>query len=375
MKTLKAFKYRIYPNPSQKKLLEKQFGAVRFVYNTFLRRHIEHYEQTGKGIGFYEQCKELTLLKNQPEYVWLKESNSQSLQYALKSLDVAYNNFFNKRAKFPSFKKKRSRQSFKVPQNFSVEGDTLKLPKIGKIPIVLSRSIQGETTNVTISMTPAGHYFASFQCEVNLPDPEYFGDTIGVDFGLKDFVTDSNGMKVEHPKTLKRSLKSMKRLQKQVSKKKKGSHNRAKAVKRLAVKHEQVANQRNDFLHKLSHKMVVENQAVILEDLSLKNMVKNHCLAQALSDSGWSEFVRQLEYKGKWYGCSVHHVDRWFPSSKRCHKCGWINESLTLKDRHWQCAECKTTHDRDHNAAQNILLFGRVGHTQTSASKTLGESV
>ncbi len=362
METIKTFKYRIYPNKEQKVALEKQFGTVRFVFNHFLKRRIDHFAQVNKGLTYHDTAKELTLLKKQAEYAWLKEVNSQSLQFALKSLDTAYDNFFQKRANFPKFKKKRNKQSFKVPQHFTIEGNNLKLPKMGNVQLVLHRPLQGKSVSVTISKASSGKYFASVQCEVTIENPEYSGASIGCDFGLKDFVTDSNGTKIVHPKMLKRSLKTIKDLQKSVSRKKKGSANRAKAIKRLANKHEKVNNQRNDFQHKLSYQMVVENQAIILEDLSLQNMIKNHCLAQALSDSGWAEFVRKLEYKGKWYGCNIVKINRWFPSSKRCHKCNWINESLTLADRTWQCLQCETIHDRDHNAAQNILIFGKAGH-------------
>lgn len=365
METLKAFKYRIYPSQCQKEAFDKHFGCVRFVYNHFLRQRIDTFAETGNGLSYSQNAKALTLLKNDPDFVWLKEVNAQSLQQSLRHLDVAYNNFFNKRSGFPAFKKKRNKQSFKVPQDFIIKNGMLNVPKIKGIKIKLHRELEGNPLSVTISRTSSGKYFASFQCKVEIVEPVKSGKTIGVDFGLKDFVTTSEGNKVKHPKILRQSLKSIKRLQKQVSRKVKGSSNRSKAIKRLASKHEKVVNQRNDFLHKLSRKMVDDNQAIILEDLAVKNMIKNHKLALSLSDSGWSDFVRQLEYKGKWHGCDIHRIDRWFPSSKRCHKCGWINESLTLKDRKWTC---KNGHllDRDHNAALNILAFSTKGHLETS---------
>jgi putative transposase len=372
MKTIKSFKYRIYPNQKQKDALEKHFGCVRFVYNTFLRKRIDTYAETKQGLTYHETAKSLTELKNNPDFVWLKEVNSQSLQYALRTLDTAYSNFFNKRSKFPKFKKKRNKQSFKVPQNYKLNDDLLTLPKIQNIKIKQHRELEGTPISVTISKTSSGKYYASFQCNTEIPEPEYTGSQVGVDFGLKDFVTTSDHLKIKHPKHLRKSLKSIKRLQRKVSRKVKGSNNRSKAIKALASKHEKVANQRFDFLHKLSHQMINENQVIVLEDLSLKNMVKNHRLALSLSDSGWSEFVRQLEYKGDWYGCHVRKVDRFFPSSKRCHKCGWINESLALKDRKWICLECGTTHDRDFNASINILNFGTDGKSETL---TPGKSV
>ncbi len=365
MEAQKAFKYRIYPNKIQTEALAKQFGCARFVFNYFLKRRIDSFAQTGAGLSYYDTAKELTVLKKLPEYVWLKEANSQSLQSALKNLDLAYGNFFQKRAKYPKFKKKHNKQSFKVPQFFKLEGNRLTLPKMDSFLLVMHRPLEGEPINLTISKASSGKYFASFQCKTNISEPQYSGKTIGCDFGLKDFVTDSNGIKTQHPKPLKRSQEALKRLQKNAFRKKKGSANRAKAIRRVAKKHEKITSQRNDFSHKLSRTMVNDNQVIILEDLSLKNMVKNHCLAQALSDSGWSEFVRQLEYKGAWYGCKIVKIDRWQPSSKRCHKCGWINDLLALADREWQCLGCKSTHDRDYNAARNILIFGRAGHAQT----------
>lgn len=220
METIKAFKYRIYPNKEQKIALEKQFGTVRFVFNHFLRRRIDYFAQVSKGLTYHDTAKELTLLKKQAEYTWLKEANSQSLQFALKSLDIAYDNFFQKRAKFPKFKKKLNRQSFKVPQHFTIEGNNLKLPKMGNLRLVLHRPLEGKSVSVTISKASSGKYFVSVQCEVTIEDPEYSGSSIGCDFGLKDFLTDSNGNKIAHPKILKRSLKAIKGLQKSVSRKK-----------------------------------------------------------------------------------------------------------------------------------------------------------
>ena len=367
METIKSFKYRIYPNQTQKLALEKNFGCVRFVYNHFLRQRIDHYAETGKSLNYHETSAFLTQLKNNPEFVWLKEVNSQSLQFALRTLDTAYGNFFKKRAEFPKFKKRRNKQSFKVPQHFKLVDNQLDIPKLKGLSIIQHRKLEGQAISVTISKMPSGKYFASFQCKIEMEEPNYTGETIGVDFGLKDFVTTSDNLKIKHPKFLRKSLSAVKRLQRNVSRKKKGSANRAKAIQKLSRKHEKVTSQRNDFLHKLSRKMIDENQAIIIEDLALKNMVKNHKLALSLSDSGWSEFVRQLEYKGKWYGCDIAKVNRWFPSSKRCNQCGWINESLTLKDRKWTCLGCNTTLDRDHNASLNILKFNTVGQTEIHA--------
>jgi len=371
MKINKAFKYRIYPNSEQQEILAKHFGCTRFVYNFFLRQRIDYYvenkDNQKKGLTFHDTALRLTQLKKKAEFEWLRDVNSQSLQGALRDLDIAYNNFFNKRAKFPKFKKKHRKQSFTVPQHWSIQGNTLNIPKCTGLKIVLHRETEGTPKSVTISMTPSGKYFASILCEVDMPEPTHTGGEIGIDFGVKSFIVTSDAEVIEPPKFLRKSERQLKRLQKRVSKKQKGSNSRRKAIHRLAVKHEKVSNQRSDFLHKLSRELVGENQAIHIESLAIRNMVKNHCLAKSITDAGWSAFVNMLEYKGKWYGCHIHKADRFFPSSKRCHICGFINENLTLKDREWECPECNAIHNRDLNAAINILNFSRVGTTQTQA--------
>ena len=372
MKVNKAYKYRIYPNKDQKEMFAKHFGCNRFVYNYFLRKRIdwyaEHKDDTKKGLNYCDTSAMLTQLKKQEEFSWLIEVSSQSLQTSLRNLDRAYNNFFNKRAKFPKFKKRRYAQSFTIPQYWFIKQGKLDIPKCRGIKITLHRAIEGKMKSVTISRTSSGRYFASIVCEVEIPEPEYRGSEIGIDFGLKTFITTSDNKKISNPKYLRKSEKRLKRLQRSVSRKVKGSNSRQKAIHKLVVQHEKVSNQRRDFLHKTSRKLVSENQAIHIEDLAIRNMMKNHRLAKSISDAGWSTFVNMLEYKGKWYGCHIHKLDRFFPSSKRCHKCGFINDNLTLKDRDWQCPECDVIHDRDLNAAINILTFSRVGTTQTQAS-------
>ena len=368
MKINKAYKFRIYPNGDQRQFLAQSFGCARFVYNYFLRQRIDYYANTGKGLTYHNNALAMTQLKKLPEFEWLNNINSQSLQQALRNLDVAYNNFFNKRAEFPMFKKKKNQQSFQVPQHFSIKDNMLDIPKCKGIKIKLHREIQGIIKSITISKTPSGKYFASVLVEMDIADPVYSGNEIGIDYGVKSFITCSNGESVDNPKHTKKHEKRNKRLQKRVSRKVKGSNNRKKAIKRLAKKHEKVTNQRQDFLHKLSKKLISENQAIFIENLAISNMVKNHCLAKSISDTGWNTFVNMLKYKGQWYGCHIYEIDRWFPSSKRCHKCGYINDNLTLKDREWQCPECNTNHDRDINASINILTFGRAGIARTSRS-------
>ena len=367
----KAFKFRIYPNRVQREIFAKHFGCVRFVYNHFLRQRIDYYEENKhsekKGLNYHDTARALTQMKKDPEFEWLNAVNSQSLQQSLRDLDVAYNNFFNKRAKFPKFKKKRSKQSFSVPQNWSVSEGKLNIPKCPPIKIVLHRRIEGTMKSVTISRTPAGRYYASILCEVDIPAPVFSGGEVGIDYGVKAFVTTSEAELIQSPNYLRKAETKLKRLQRLVSRKTKGSSNRRKAIMRLAGQHEKVSNQRQDFLHKTSRQLVRENQAIFIESLAIKNMIRNHRLAKSISDSGWHKFVNMLKYKGQWYGCSIHEIDRFFPSSKRCHRCGYINESLKLSDRFWNCPECDSNNDRDVNAAINILTFGRAGTARIDA--------
>ena len=211
-------------------------------------------------------------------------------------------------------------------------------------------------------------YFASILCEIDISEPIFEGSEIGIDYGIKAFITTSEGETIELPKYLRQSEQKLKKLQRSLSKKQPSAKNRYKAQKQLARQHEKITNQRQDFLHKTSKQLASDNQAIYIESLAIRNMVKNHCLAKSISDSGWNTFVNMLKYKGQWYGCRIIEIDRFFPSSKRCHICGHINDNLALKDRFWLCPECKTDHDRDVNAAINILTFGRAGIAQTSRS-------
>lgn len=361
-----TYKFRLYPNKEQETALSRQFGACRFVYNRFLRERIDyhaaHKDSDGKkGLTFVDTCRMLTELKKDPELAWLREPNAQSLQQSLGDLDRAYNAFFNRNAKFPRFKSRRSRQAFRIPQYFRIESDKLVLPKVSPIRMVVHRPIQGEPRHVTISRTPTGKFFAAIMCLVDIPDPVHFGGEIGIDLGLKSFLTASNGEKIEHPRHLLKATKRLARLQRKMSRKKPGSSGKEKARRAVALQHEKVANRRADFLHKMSSRLVRENQTIHAESLNVKGMLSNHRLARRIFDSGWAEFLRQLDYKGQWAGGCLDQVDRFYPSSKRCHVCGRINEKLRLSDRTWTCDGCRTLHDRDHNAAINILNFSRVG--------------
>lgn len=359
----RAYKFRLYPTAEQERVLARQFGASRFVYNHFLRARIDYYlankDGAKKGLTYHDTALMLTQLKQQPEYEWLKEANAQALQQALRDLDNAYRNFFDHRARFPRFKRKHDRQSFRVPQGFRVQDNRLVIPKVSPIKMVIHRPIEGTMKHVTVSRTKTGHYYASILCEVEMPEPEYQGGEIGIDLGLKSFLATSEGETVNSPKYLRKAERRLKRLQRRLSRRKKGSKGREKTRRQVARQHEKVANQRSDFLHKLSRRLVDENQAIHAESLNVKGMLANHRLAKSIADSGWGEFVRQLSYKGEWYGCRLVQIDRFFPSSRRCAACGFINQELRLSDREWACPACGVIHDRDHNAAVNILLVGR----------------
>lgn len=372
----KAYHFRIYPTKAQITTLAKHFGQARFVYNFFLRKRIDFYaankDKEKIGLNYYDTAKMLTELKKQPEFVWLQESNSQVLQQSLRHLDIAYNNFFNKHAAFPKFKKKQAKQSFTVPQKFKFDPDKRQLiiPKMTPFKIVAHRKIKGVIKHIVIKKNFSGRYFASLCCEIEkMVKLKQVGGEIGIDLGLKSFLVTSNNETINPPKFLRKSEKKLKRFQQLFSRKVKGSNRRNKARIKVARIHEKISNQRNDFLHKLSHRLVSENQAIFAEDLHIKGMIKNHCLAKSISDAAWSEFIRQIKYKSEWDGAHFGQIDRFFPSSKRHNVCGWINESLTLADREWLCQRCGQIVDRDHNAAQNILQFGKLEQVPGDARK------
>ena len=355
----RARKYRIYPTNSQKELIHKHCGSVRFLYNLALETKTMAYLGSKVNLSRYDLQKQVVDLKK--ELHWLKETNSQSLQVALLDLDTAYSNFFKGRADFPKFKKKSNRGSFNVPQNVIVKNNLLIIPKFKEgIKIKLHRDLVGTIKQATISFTPTGKYFVSILCDTGeespVKKPIEEKNTIGVDLGIKDFLVTSEGEVIDNPKFLRNSIQRLKVLQRRASKKQKGSNNRKKANKRVAILHEKITNQRKDFLHKASTKLIRENQTICLETLAVKNMVKNHNLAQAISDVSWSTFVSMLEYKAEWYGKNILRIGQFAPSSKTC-SCGVINKDLKLSDREWTCKSCGTTHDRDILAACNIKSF------------------
>ena len=359
---LQAYKYRLYPSRGQVPHLMQHIHACRFVYNHSLEQKIRAYEQDGRKLSCFDLNNRLPALKE--EHPWLNEVNSQSLQSANKNLDAAFTRFFREKKGFPRFKSKKNPvQSFQVPQHYAVDfgRHRIKLPKIGEIKTVFHRMFSGKMKYATVSVTSTGKWFVSILVDdgnpVPAPAPFTLDTTLGIDVGLKDFATLSTGEKIENPRYLKTSLQRLKVLQQRVSRKKKGSKNRQKAIGKLARCHEQITNQRNDFLHKLSFRVVSENQAIAVESLTVGGMMKNHHLAQGIGDVSWSTFFTMLEYKCRKYGKTLLKIGRFDPSSKICNKCGYLNQDLALSDREWICPDCGTHHDRDINAAINIKKF------------------
>ncbi len=360
----KAYKYRLYPTKSQKILLEKHFGAVRYVYNKGLATKIESYQKDKSKISRYDLQKQVVGMKNS-DCAWLKEVNAQSLQFALFNLDNAFGRFFKKQAKFPRFKVKKSNQSFSCPQqnkvNFGKHRFYCTKFKEG-IKTIFSRKFDGKIKTCTISRTATNKYFVSILVDELTPEIQKIEPTedkcLGIDLGISSFATFSNGEKIENPRFLSKKLKKLRKLSKSHSKKKKGSKNREKSRKKLAICYEKVTNCRKDFQHKLSRE-IADNQGyncVAMETLDIQGMVKNKRLARHIQDCSWYQFKTMLKYKMERNGKQVLEIGRFQPSSKIC-SCGEINNELSLKDRIWTCKKCDTTHDRDILAANNIVKF------------------
>jgi putative transposase len=370
----RTYEYRIYPTDEQKVLLAKHFGHTRWVYNYALSKKIQHFKQTGKTLSRYDIQADLPKLKKDEATEWLSEVNSQSLQAVLIHLDTAYNKFFTKSGGFPKFKNRKSKQSFEIPKNLIVNLDSgyIELPKF-KEPIrtVFHRQFIGEIRTCHIKRSNAGSYFVTILVEdgTGIPlKPAVSKETsIGIDVGIKSFAVTSEGEEIANPRHFVKSQCKLSRIQRSFSRKirskKKGdplSKNAEKQKLKLQLLHEHVANQRKDFLHKVTRRLIRENQTICIEDLNVKGMIKNRRLSKHIGDAGWSMFFQFLRYKSEWYGCNILSFGRFEPSSKTCSKCGYIKHDLTLKDRTWVCPVCGERHDRDVNAAINIRDFSFV---------------
>ena len=357
----KGVKFRAYPNKEQQNLINQTFGCCRFVYNKGLAMRNDAYSN-GEKVGYNQTSAMLTDLKKQDDFTFLKNVDSVALQQSLRDLDRGFKNFFKKRVRHPQFKSKHNNhQSYRTinqGDNIRIVGKYIRLPKIGYVKIKQSMKI-GHINNVTVEKTPTGKYFVVLNVEFEPKPRSNAGCMIGIDVGIKEFYSDSNGNIVNNPKYLEKSMRKLVREQRRLTRKQKGSNNRNKQRVKVAKAHEKVTNQRNDFLQKQSTMLVSENQTICIEDLNVKGMIRNHKLAQHIASCSWSKFFTMLEYKATWYGNDVIKVPTMYPSSQTCSCCGYKNTLVkNLSVRKWECPNCHTKHDRDTNASINILNKG-----------------
>jgi len=369
MKQKRAYQYRIYPTDEQKQILAQTFGCARFVYNWALRLRTDAYYQQQKRVYYDETSALLTDLKKQPAYHWLNAVSSVPPQQALRHLDRAFRNFFEGRAQYPTFKKRHDDQSAEYTTSaFKWDGTHLTLAKMdAPLAIHWSRPLPKgcKPTTVTVTKDTAGRYFVSILVEEDIKPLPALSKQVGLDLGLKSMVILSTGEHVGNPQFFRKDEKKLAKAQRRLARAKKGSKNRAKARLKVARIHAKIGDRRRDYQQKLSTRIIhslpapqAGLQTICVESLTVKNMLKNHSLAKSISDVGWGEFVRQLEYKAQWYGRTLVKIDKWYPSSKRCSHCGHVLPTLSLDVRFWKCPQCQTFHDRDHNAAKNVLAAG-----------------
>ena len=356
----RAYKYRFYPTDEQRTLLAKTFGCVRVVYNHVLRWRTDAFYDDGESIGYTGASARLTELKKEPDFAWLREVSSVPLQQCLRNQQRALSNFFEGRAGYPSFKSKHRRQSAEFTRSaFKYRDRQLTLAKcLEPLDVRWSRDLPSEPLTVTVSMDSAGRYFVSCLCEFEPVPLTPTAKQVGVDMGLTHLAITSDGVKFDNPKHTARHAAALAKAQRRLAKKKKGSNNRAKAKRVVARRHAKIADARRDTIHKLTRRLIDENQVVAVEHLNVAGMVKNRSLSKAIHDAAWHEAVRQLKYKGEWAGRNVVVIDRFYPSSKRCNGCGHVVAKLPLDVRRWSCPECGADHDRDVNAARNIEAAG-----------------
>lgn len=355
----KTYKFRIFPTKEQEVLLNQHFGHSRWVYNHFLNERKEQYQSDKKSDNYYKQAATLTKLKKEENTKWLKEVNSQTLQFALRSLDTAFLNFFRGNAQFPKFKSRKNKNTFTIPQFGTLTDNKISIPKFKEgIKVKLHREVKGKIGKMNITKTPTGKYYVSVFTEQEVKELPKTNKQVGIDLGLKDFVITSDNKKFKNNRYTKKYAKQLKKAQQHLSRKQKGSNGFEKQKLKVAKIHEKIASCRLDTLHKVSHQLVSDYDLISIEDLNVKGMIKNHKLSKHIADASWGNFVTLLQYKCDWYGKELVKVNRFYPSSKTCGDCGWINQELKLSDREWTCNSCGVVHDRDVNASRNILKEG-----------------
>lgn len=360
MKTIfKTYRFKLQPTQQQRILLEKHFGCTRFVYNHFLHERKQQYQQHKKSDSYNKQSAALTKLKSESSHTWLREVNSQALQCALANLDAAYTNFFRGTTKFPSFKSKKHKHSFTVPQGCKLVNDRIVIPKFREgIKTVVHRVVDGTVEKMTLTKTATGSYFVSILTTQRHTPADKTNISCGIDLGIKDLVTTSQGVKFKNERSTVRHEKLLSSAQRRLSRKQKGSNSYERQRRKVAKIHDKIRSVRRDALHKITHQLIKTNDVIVMEDLNVVGMMKNRCLAKHIADSSWGAFTNMLQYKAQWNDRQVIKIHRFYPSSKTCHVCGYINTTLKLSDRMWTCHQCHTTLDRDVNAAKNILAEG-----------------